>query len=107
MNMEKYMKKITPDMSKDFLCTVEFGGFILFVHAFIYILLGSVPGLGSYPGEGKGYPLQYSGLENSMDHIDHGVTNSWTQLSAFHILETRKMFTCVFWDILEEHQWNG
>ena len=29
--------------------------------------LGSVPGLGRYPGEGKGYPLQYSGLENSMD----------------------------------------
>ena len=29
--------------------------------------LGSVPGLGRSPGEGKGYPLQYSGLENSMD----------------------------------------
>ena len=29
--------------------------------------LGSIPGLGSSPGEGKGYPLQYSGLENSMD----------------------------------------
>ena len=36
---EKYMKRITPDMSKDFLCTVEFGAFVLFVHAFIYILL--------------------------------------------------------------------
>jgi len=31
--------------------------------------LGSVPGLGRSPGEGKGYPLQYSGLENSMDSI--------------------------------------
>ena len=31
--------------------------------------LGSVPGLGISPGEGKGYPLQYSGLENSMDYI--------------------------------------
>ena len=31
--------------------------------------LGSVPGLGRSPGEGKGYPLQYSGLENSMDWI--------------------------------------
>ena len=40
--------------------------------------LGSVPGLGSFPGEGKGYPLQYSGLENSMDCIAHGVANSWT-----------------------------
>ena len=29
--------------------------------------LGSTPGLGRYPGEGKGYPLQYSGLENYMD----------------------------------------
>ena len=34
--------------------------------------LGSIPGLGRYPGEGKGYPLQYSGLENSMDY-SHGV----------------------------------
>ena len=31
--------------------------------------LGSIPGLGRYPGEGKGYPLQYSGLENFMDYI--------------------------------------
>ena len=31
--------------------------------------LGSIPRLGRSPGEGKGYPLQYSGLENSMDHI--------------------------------------
>ena len=35
--------------------------------------LGSIPGLGRSPGEGKGYPLQYSGLENSMDCIVHGV----------------------------------
>ena len=35
--------------------------------------LGSIPGLGRYPGEGKGYPLQYSGLENSMDYIVYGV----------------------------------
>ena len=34
--------------------------------------------LGRSPGEGKGYPLQYSGLENSMDCIVHGVTKSWT-----------------------------
>ena len=31
--------------------------------------LGSIPGLGRSPGEGEGYPLQYSGLENSMDYI--------------------------------------
>ena len=40
--------------------------------------LGSIPGLGRSPGEGKGYSLQYSGLENSMDCIVHGVTQSWT-----------------------------
>ena len=46
--------------------------------------LGSIPGLGRSPGEGKGYPLQDSGLENSMDHIDHGVAESDTteQLSV-------------------------
>ena len=38
--------------------------------------LGLIPGLGRFPGEGKGYPLQYSGLENSMDCIVHGVTKS-------------------------------
>ena len=43
-------------------------------------------GLGRCPGEGKGYPLQYSGLENSMDCIVHGVTKSRTQLSDFHFL---------------------
>ena len=46
--------------------------------------LGSIPGLGRSPGEGKGYPVQYSGLENSMDCIVHGVTKSRTELSAFH-----------------------
>ena len=46
--------------------------------------LGSIPGLGRSPGEGKGYPLQHSGLENSMDCIVHGVTKSWTRLSDFH-----------------------
>ena len=34
--------------------------------------LGSIPGLGRSPGEGKGYPLQYSGLKNSMACIVHG-----------------------------------
>ena len=46
--------------------------------------LGSIPELGRSPGEGKGYPLQYSNLENSMDCILHGVTKSWTLLSNFH-----------------------
>ena len=46
--------------------------------------LGSIPGLGRSPGEGKGYPLQYSGLEKSMDCIVHGVAKSRTRLSDFH-----------------------
>ena len=48
--------------------------------------LGSIPGLGKFPGEGIGYPLQYSGLENSMDCIVHGVAKSQTQLSDFHFI---------------------
>ena len=46
--------------------------------------LGSIPGLGRFPGAGKGYPLQYSGLENSMDYTVHGVVKSQTRLSDFH-----------------------
>ena len=49
----------------------------------------SIPGLGRSPEEGNGYPLQYSGLENSKDReawwaTVHGVTKSRTQLSDFH-----------------------
>ena len=39
---------------------------------------GLIPGLGRSPGEGKGYPLQYSGLENSVDFIVHGIAKSRT-----------------------------
>ena len=59
--------------------------------------LGSIPGLGGSPGEGKGYPLQYSGLENSVDCIVHGFTKSQTQLSDFHF-HTRKKAQ-------NSHQW--
>ena len=45
--------------------------------------LGSIPRLGRSLGEGKGYPLQYSGLENSIDCTVHGVTKSQTRLSDF------------------------
>ena len=44
---------------------------------------GSIPGSGRSPGEGKGYPLQYCGLENSMDCIVHGAAKSRTRLSDF------------------------
>ena len=54
--------------------------------------LGSVPGLGRSPGGENDYPLQYSGMENSMDCIVHGVANSRTQLSDFH-------FFIVAWEL--------
>ena len=46
--------------------------------------LSLIPGLRRSSGEGKGYPLQYSGLENFMDYIVHGVAKSQTQPSNFH-----------------------
>ena len=42
--------------------------------------LGLIPGLGRSPGEGKGYPLQYSGLENSVDCTVRGVAKSQTRI---------------------------
>ena len=61
--------------------------------------LGLIPELGRSPGEGKGYPLQYSGLENFMDCIVHGVSKSQTWLScpkiAIHYIFIRDKFT---WD---------
>ena len=57
--------------------------------------LRSILGLGRSPGEGKGYPLQYSGLENSMDCMVHGVAKSQMWLSDFYFFH--------FWeDPLEE-----
>ena len=46
--------------------------------------LGSIPGSGRHPGEGKGHALQYSGLENCMDCEVHGVSKCRTRLSKFH-----------------------
>ena len=54
--------------------------------------LGSIPGLGRSPGEGKGYPLQYSGLENSMDYTVHGVAKSRTRLSDLYCTSTIPQF---------------
>ena len=48
--------------------------------------LGSVPGLERSPGEGNGYPLQYSSLENSMECIVHRVAKSRTRQSDFHFI---------------------
>ena len=63
-----------------------------YIHTYTYIYMcvcvyistcnagdpGSIPGLGRSLGEGKGYSLQYSGLENSMDCIAHGVAKHGT-----------------------------
>ena len=66
--------------------------------------LGSIPGLGRFPGEGNGYPLHYYSLENSMDCIVHGVAKSWTWLGNFHfhmiaVFElTHTLFPLLLWD---------
>ena len=54
--------------------------------------LGLIPGLGRSPGEGKGYPLQYSGLKNSMDYMVLGVTKSRTQQSDFPFSFSKVIF---------------
>ena len=53
--------------------------------------LGSIPGLGRSPGEGKGFLLQYADPENSMDYIVHGITKSWRRLSNFHFHSAYKL----------------
>ena len=53
--------------------------------------LGSIPELGRFPEEGKGYPLHCFGLENSMDYIAHGFAKSWTRLSDFHVTSQIKI----------------
>ena len=55
--------------------------------------LGSIPRLGRSPGEGKDYPLQYSGLENSRDCRVHGVAKNRTQLSDFHFTVFRFLYS--------------
>ena len=58
--------------------------------------LGSIPGFGRSPVEGKGYPLQYSGLENSMDYTVHEVAKSWTQLRDFHFHQSSLVSNSAF-----------
>ena len=63
-----------------------------------------IPGLGRSPGEGKGYPLQHSGLENSMDCIVHGIIKSRTPLSDFHFTSLhfiRNDGLCTTWTTME------
>ena len=70
-------------------------GIMFWNYSFYHPLdLGWIPGLGTSPGEGTGYPLQYSGLENSMYYT---VANSWTRLSDFHFTSFFRQypFMCV------------
>ena len=57
---------------------------------------GLIPGSRRSPWEGKGYPLQYSGLENTMDCRVHGVAKSRTRLREFHFLFS---YNTIFWKI--------
>ena len=78
--------------------------------------MGSIPGLGRSPGEGKGYPLQCSGLENYMDCIVHGVSKSQTRMSSFHFCRLLTSPVCcpvkvhnilVFWILsICNYQWS-
>ena len=62
--------------------------------------VGSIPGLGRSPGGGNSYPLQHSGLENSMDCIVHGFAKSQTGLSDFHFLLIEHCFShIVSWNL--------
>ena len=61
--------------------------------------LALIPGLGRSPGEGKGYPFQCSGLENSMDCIVHGFAKSRTRLSDFQELVMKDL--AVQWESAE------
>ena len=58
-----------------------------------------------FPGEGKGYPLQYSGLEDSMDYKAHGVAKSQTRLSTFHFQYSLYIYTISFIHSLFNAHW--
>ena len=72
---------------------------------------GLIPGLGRSPGEGNGYPLQYSCLENSMDGggwraTVHGVANSRTQLNDQHTQakeEEKSLLSFIIWGHLSHY----
>ena len=62
--------------------------------------LGSIPGLGRFPGEQKGYPLQYSGLENSMDCIVQGDAKGRIRLSDFHFMHVCSFKCCPYLKVI-------
>ena len=71
--------------------------------------LGLIPGLGRSTGEGNSYLFQYSGLENSMDCIVHGVAKSRTQPSDFHfhfsLSLLKRDLGKASWYALQQYNW--
>ena len=67
--------------------------------------LGTVPGLGSSLGGGNGYPLQFSGLENCMDYIVHGVTKSWAFWAIFTYISTYNNYYHLTWEHSMPNRW--
>ena len=61
---------------------------------------GSVPGLGRCPGEGNGYPLQDSGLENSMDCRVHGVTKRGWATCSFTFFSCISVYSVTFFIVV-------
>ena len=66
------------------------------------MVMGSIPGLGRSPGEGKGYPVQYSGLEKSMDCIKKKRIGVNISFSHCHLREEKwccgKSRLCYIWE---------
>ena len=67
--------------------------------------LGSIPGLGRSPGEGKGSPLQYFGLENSMDCIVHQLDGIPVELFQTLKDDAVKVLHSICQQIWKTHQW--
>ena len=67
--------------------------------------LGSIPGLGRSPGEEKDYPLQYSGLENSMDCIVHQLDGIPVELFQTLKDDAVKVLYSICQQIWKTHQW--
>ena len=67
--------------------------------------LGLIPVLERAPGEGKGYPFQYCGLENSMDCIVNRVSKSRTRLSNFHLNDCSSVCEFLTYVCMDNKAW--
>ena len=69
-----------------------------------WVRMWEILGLERSPGEEKGCPFHYSGLENSMDCIVHGIAKNQKQLSDFHSLVNEVFFLYTFFLVTEKHR---